>query len=106
MAEIDGPSKDLVRILAKLTEEVERFDTTVLSHRKTLERIAGHLNDLDHDQVNRQAERISVEAAQMVAHARQALDQLHRLAEPSEPFALRGDQGNPPRGGPRRGRTS
>ena len=80
----EHPGSDLVRILAKLTDDVERFDSIVLSQRQMLEQ----LRDDDNDQFNRQAERISVEAAQMAACARQALDNLSRLAEPAEPFAL------------------
>jgi phage shock protein A len=85
MTQNEGPTGDLVRILAKLTDEVERFDSVVLNHRKMIEHLAGHLGDLDTDQFNRQAERVSVEAALMVASARQALDHLNRIAEPSEP---------------------
>jgi phage shock protein A len=105
MTEIDGLSSDLIRILAKLTDEVERFDSTVVSHRKMLEHLAGHLSDLDNDQFTRQAERLTVEAAEMVACAHQALEQLHRLAEPSQPFALRAAQRSRSRGVPIHRRT-
>lgn len=80
MTELVGGGGDLVRILTKLTDDVERFDSVVLSQRKVLE----HL-EVDNDQFNRQAERISAEAAQVVARARQAIDELSRLAEPAEP---------------------
>jgi phage shock protein A len=104
MTEIEGPTSDLVRILSKLTDEVERFDSVVLSQRNMLEHLAGHPSDLDTDQFNRQAERISVEAAHMVASARQALAQLNRLAEPSEPFALQTAHRGRPRGVPKQQR--
>lgn len=74
---------DLVRIVTALADEVERFDAIVLSRRRVLERL-----DLDNDQLDRQAERVSVEAAQVVACARQTLDQLSRLAAPVESLAL------------------
>lgn len=102
MTEIEGAGADLVRILTKLTDDVERFDSIVLNHRKVLEHLAGHLNELDNDQFNRQAERISAEAAQVVACARQALDELSRLAEPAGPGALQTAYRGRPRGLPRR----
>ena len=102
MTEIEGPTTDLVRILAKLTDEVERFDSVVLNHRKMIEHLAGHLGDLDTDQFNRQAERVSVEAAQMVACARQALAQLNSLADPSAPAFLQTAHRSRPRAVPRR----
>jgi hypothetical protein len=105
MTELERPSVDLVRILARLTDEVERFDSVVLSHRKMLEHLARHPGDLDNGQFNRQAERISVEAAQMVASARQALAQLNRLAEPAEPIAFQAVQRSRPRGVPKHRRS-
>ncbi len=98
MTEVEGAGADLVRIVTRLTDEVQRFDSMVLRQRKLLEHLAGHLNDLDDDQLNRQAERISVEAAQVVACARQALDELSRIAEPGEPRALQSAHGGRPRG--------
>jgi hypothetical protein len=94
MTELEGTGGDLVRILTKLTDDVERFDSMVLNHRKVLE----HLDELDNDQFNRQAERIKAEAAQVVACARQALDELSRLAEPAEPAVLQTAYRGRPRG--------
>lgn len=74
---------DLVRILTKLTHDVERFDSVVLRQREMLEHLAGHLNDLDPGLLHQHSERISLEAAEMVACARQALEQLSQLAEPA-----------------------
>jgi vacuolar-type H+-ATPase subunit H len=88
MTELEVAGTDLVEILTRLTDEVERFDSMVLRQRKLIEHLAGHMNDLDNDQLNRQSERISAEAAQVVACARQALDELSRIAEPGEPRAL------------------
>jgi hypothetical protein len=96
MTEYEGAGGDLVRILAKLTDEVERFDSMVLSQRRMLE----HL-DLDNDQFDRQAERIRVEAAQLVTCARQAIDQLSRLAEPVQARELQTAHRSRPRGLPR-----
>ena len=105
MTELEGAGADLVRIVTRLTDEVQRFDSIVLRQRKLLEHLSGHLNDLDDDQLNRQAERISVEAAQVVACARQALDELSRIAEPGEPRALQSAHGGRPHGLPRHRRS-
>ena len=105
MTELEGAGADLVRIVTRLTDEVQHFDSMVLRQRKLLEHLAGHLNDLDDDQLNRQAERISVEAAQVVACARQALDELSQIAEPGEPRALQSAHGGRPRGLPRHRRS-
>jgi hypothetical protein len=96
MTEYEGTGGDLVRILTNLTDEVERFDSMVLSQRRMLEQL-----DLDSDQFDRQAERIRVEAAQMVACARQAIDQLSRLAKPMQARELQTAHRGRPRGLPR-----
>jgi hypothetical protein len=82
---------DLVWILTVLADEVERFDAMVLSQRRMLERL-----ELPNDQLDRQAQRISVEAVQVMACARQTIDQLSRLAEICGPTA------NSPASAPRR----
>jgi hypothetical protein len=79
---------DLVRILTKLTRDVERFDSAVLRQRRLLEHLAGHVSDLDTSQLHLHSERISLEAAEMVACARQALEQLSVLAEPTPSLRL------------------
>jgi hypothetical protein len=77
-----GNGNDLVWILTVLADEVERFDAMVLSQRRMLERL-----ELPDDQLDRQAQRISVEAVQVMACARQTIDQLSRLAEICGPTA-------------------
>lgn len=86
----DQAGDDLIRILTKLTRDVERFDSVVLRQRRMLEHLAGHLGDLDTDQLHLHSERISLEAEEMVACARQALERLNRLAEPSAPVRRNG----------------
>lgn len=77
------PGEDLVGILMKLTSDVERFDSMVVLQRKMLEERAAHSDALDDDGLARQSERLQLEAAEIVADARQALDQLRRLSEGS-----------------------
>lgn len=98
---LGGAGDDLVRILTKLTSDVERFESMVLRHRRMLEQLADHSVDLDHDQINRQSERISLAAANLVASARQALDQLSLLAEPAKPLPPRALHRGRPRGMPK-----
>jgi hypothetical protein len=102
MTELVGARADLVRILTKLTGDVERFDSMVLNHRKVLEHFAGHLDELDDDQFRRQAEQIRTEAAQVVACARQALDELSRISKPVQARALQEAHRGRPGGLPKR----
>jgi hypothetical protein len=75
------PRDDLVRVLLKLTDEVERFDSMILLQRRIIEDRAAHPGELDDEEVNREAQAISTEAAELVVRARQALDELRRLGE-------------------------
>lgn len=92
---------DLVRILSRLTNDVERFDSAVLRQREMIEHLAGHVGELGNDQLYRHSERISFEAAEMVACARQALEELSRLAEPTNFLTLPAPHRSRPRGLPR-----
>jgi hypothetical protein len=89
---------DLEQILAKLTSDVERFDSMVVLHRKVLEERAGAGSTRDDAELSRRSERISLEAAHMVTYARQALEQLRRLGEPARPLSLNGSHRNRARG--------
>ena len=74
---------DIVRILMRLTSDVEWFDSLVVLQRTTLQEGGANPDAVDHDRLSRHSERLSFEAAEMVDHARQALDQLRRLSERS-----------------------
>ena len=78
----DQARDDLVRIVTKLTRDVEHFDSIVVRQRRLLEHLAGPGIDLDTSQLQLDSERISLEAAALVACARQALERLSLLAEP------------------------
>jgi hypothetical protein len=67
---------ELVRILMKLTSDVERFDSMVVHQRK----IARRSEKLSLEV----AERLSLEAAEMVVCAREALAQLRGVSETRE----------------------
>jgi len=85
----DEAGDDLVRILMKLTGDVERFDSMVVHQRKMLEHRAPQPGAFDDDQIARHseqlsidaAERLSLEAAEMLACAREALAELRRVSE-------------------------
>jgi len=74
---------DFVRILMTLTSDVEWFDSLVVLQRTTLQEAGASPDAVDHDRLSRHSERLSLEAAEMVAHAHHALDQLRRLSEGS-----------------------
>lgn len=95
---LDDVGSDLVRILKKLTSDVERFDSIVVLQRTMLEQRSGHVGAFDDDELSRQSERISLEAAAMVACARQALEQLSRLAEPTKSRTLHAPHRSRPHG--------
>lgn len=75
---------DLARILANLTTDVERFDSMVVLQRKLLEKLDSDPALSNQAQIDREAERIRRDALEMAARARQALEQLARLAESTE----------------------
>jgi selenocysteine lyase/cysteine desulfurase len=83
MTELRAAGSDLIRILTKLTEDVAQFDYVVLTQRKMLEHLEDHLSNVE-DEQNGRAGRISAEAAHVVVCAREALEELSRLAEPPE----------------------
>jgi hypothetical protein len=70
-------STDLVRILTELTQAAEGFDSMVGIYRKALEQQARPIDDW--------SEQITLRAADMATFARQALEQLRRLGEPTTP---------------------
>lgn len=76
-----GPGEDVVRILSKLTDDLERFDLIVLRQRHMIERGVRRLGEPDGEQVRRGTEEIGAEAVHLAARARQALDELRLLGE-------------------------
>ena len=72
---------DIVRTLMQLTSDVERFDSLVVLQRRLLEDRGVHPDAVDDDQLSRQSERLSHQAAEIAAHARQALNQLRQLRQ-------------------------
>ena len=77
---VEDAGDDLVRILMKLTSDVERFDSMVVLQRKMLQESSAQA-DSDDERLSRQSERLRLEAAEIVADAHQALDQLRRLSQ-------------------------
>lgn len=79
--DLTHPDDDLVRVLVRLTDDVERFDSMLLLQRRIIEDRARRRGDMDDEQLGREAEAIGVEAAGLVVRAREALDELRRLGE-------------------------
>lgn len=77
---------DLVRIVTKLTDDLERFDALLLLHRRTLEQQSAGQAD-DGNLLARRSERLSQEAADMLASVREALRQLRQLPQAAKPRA-------------------
>jgi len=73
--QLNDAGDNLVRILMKLTSDVERFDSMVVVQRKMLEE-----RSLDDERLARQSDQLSREAAEIVTNARQALEQLRHLS--------------------------
>ena len=71
---------DLVRIVTKLTSDLERFDALLLLHRRMLEQGSAGQGGPGATQLTRQSERLSHEAAGMMASVQQALAQLRELS--------------------------
>jgi len=77
--QVNDAGDNLVRILTKLTSDVERFDSMVVVQRKMLEE-----RSLDDERLSHQSEQLSLEAAEIITHARQALEQLRHLSRPAK----------------------
>ena len=74
--DLGSGGEDLVRIVTKLTSDLERFDALLVRHRKMLE----HPTADESDMLTRQSERLSQEAANMVTSVQEALKQLRELS--------------------------
>ena len=72
---------EIVRTLLQLTSDVERFDSLVVLQRKLLQDRGAKPDAVDDDQLSEHSQRLSLEAAEIVARARQALHQLRQLSE-------------------------
>ena len=72
---------DLIRIVTKLTSDLERFDALLLRHRKMLE----HPTAGGSDVLTRQSERLSQDAANMVTSVQEALKQLREVSRATKP---------------------
>jgi hypothetical protein len=78
---LTGPGDDIVRVLVRLTDDVERFDSMLVLQRRIIEERARRTGDADDEQLGREAHAIGLEAAGLVMRAREALDELRRLGE-------------------------
>ena len=85
---LDSARDDLVRILLRLTKDVERFESMVNDQRQLLQKHAAQPGAFDNDDIRHQSMRISVSAAELAASASGTLEELQRLSRVNEPAPL------------------
>jgi hypothetical protein len=90
---VDRTRADLARILINLTKDVERFDSLIAVQRKLLEQDGVDGPAFGNDKLDAQWERLSLEVAEMVSCARQALERLRQLWEVTAPAPKRAPRG-------------
>lgn len=71
---------DLVRIVSRLTKDIERFDSMVRDQRHMLQQYGSDLGTVDDRLIRRQSMRISARAAEIATRAQGALEELHGLS--------------------------
>ena len=71
---------ELVRIVSRLTHDIERFDSMIRDQRHLLQQYGGELGAFDDKLIRRQSRRISARAAEIVTRAHGALEELHGLS--------------------------
>jgi hypothetical protein len=71
-----GAGDDLVRILSRLTQEVERFDSMIHNQRDLLRQHGAHPAAFDDRLIRLKSKRISAGATEIVTRARTALREL------------------------------
>jgi hypothetical protein len=76
---LDTAREDLVRILSRLTQDVERFEWMVEHEWHLLQQHAAQRVAFEDDEIRNPSRRISAGAAELAASARAALEELQRL---------------------------
>lgn len=71
---------DLVRIVSRLTKDIERFDSMIRDQRHMLQQYGSDLGTVDETLIRRQSMRISARAAEIATRAQGALEELHGLS--------------------------
>jgi hypothetical protein len=74
-------ASDLVRIVAELTADIERFDSVISSQRQLLQKPLPDLAPGGDAQLREESDRISSSAAAILERARGALAELRSLSE-------------------------
>lgn len=77
---------DLVRIVSRLTQDIERFDSMVSYHRNLIQQQGADLAGFNDKPLRRQTQLISARAAEIAIRAQSALDELHALSVTAEPL--------------------
>ena len=76
---------ELVRIVSRLAEDIERFDSMIRDQRHLLQQHGANLGRPDDRLLRRQSRRISVRAAEIATKTQGALEELHGFSLPVRP---------------------
>jgi hypothetical protein len=82
-----GPTGDLVRIVSRLTQDIERFDSMIRDQRQLLEQQGADVAGIDDRLLRLQSKRISARAAEIANRAQGALEELRGLSQTGERLA-------------------
>jgi hypothetical protein len=85
--------EELVLILTRLTLDVQRFQEMVAVRQRALERGGAGKRALNDDELTGQAQQLSLEARNMAASARRALQEMRRLSPDDGSDQLELDRG-------------
>lgn len=86
--EFHDAGDDLVRTLAELTKDVQRFDSMIRNQRHLLQHHGADPEAFDDRLIHRQSRRISTEVAEIMTRAHAALEELRRLSHIGELVSL------------------
>ena len=76
---------ELVRIVSRLAEDIERFDSMIRDQRHLLQQHGANLGRPDDRLLRRQSRRISVRAAEIATKTQGALEELRGFSLPVRP---------------------
>jgi hypothetical protein len=84
VSEVHYAGDDLVRILSRLSQDVEQFDSMIQTQRHRLQKHGVDPWPLDDAMIRRYAKRMRAEANEMVTRALSALEELNSLGYAGE----------------------
>jgi hypothetical protein len=79
------PAGELVRIVSRLAQDIERFDSMIRNQRHLLQQHSADLGRPDDRLLHRQSKRISIQAAEIATRTQGALEELRSMSETPQP---------------------